>query len=223
MDKFDLMILDFDGVVLDSEVTAHEALIEAIEEEFQVEFDLEFILDEFVGYAQGEVPRILERIVGRKLTDSFIKNYREKIDNAVSNDSKLVRGIDKIIREQEIPICIASNSPKERIKEHLRKSGLLSYLENRIFSANDTSRAKPYPDIYLHTAKKMNVAPQNCLVIEDSPIGVKAAVAANMTVFGYSKITDSNKLYDAGAIHTFKSMKMLFEEIKLYEYRQASL
>ena len=92
----------------------------------------------------------------------------------------------------------------------LGKTNLQRFFGDNIFSTSDVARGKPFPDIYLHAAQSMGVhEPGRCLVIEDSPIGVTGAVAAEMTVFGFADLMPAQKLIAAGAHHIFKQMSQL--------------
>ena len=91
----------------------------------------------------------------------------------------------------------------------LGATGLLARFSGRIFSAVDVERGKPAPDIFLHAASSSGVQPHDCAVIEDSPAGVTAGVAAGMTVFGYCAHTLERRLLAAGAHYTFNSMAKL--------------
>jgi beta-phosphoglucomutase-like phosphatase (HAD superfamily) len=71
--------------------------------------------------------------------------------------------------------------------------------EERIFSSQDVGRGKPAPDLFLHAARVMGVAPGRCAVVEDSPLGVEAAVAAGMDVYGFTGMTPAEKLAEAGS------------------------
>ncbi len=83
------------------------------------------------------------------------------------------------------PKCVASSSTRERIRVSLETTDLIRFFEPNLFSGADVPRGKPAPDLFLHAAARMNVAPRDCSVIEDSPIGVAAAVAAGMTPIGF--------------------------------------
>ncbi len=99
----------------------------------------------------------------------------------------------------------------------LGKTNLLPLFEGKLHSTSDVDRGKPYPDIYLHAAASMGVSdPGRCLVIEDSPLGVRGGVAAGMTVFGYCELMDESKLISAGAHRTFNNMAQLPDEIKKF-------
>jgi HAD superfamily hydrolase (TIGR01509 family) len=83
------------------------------------------------------------------------------------------------------PKCVASSATLDRIRVSLETTGLVRFFEPNLFSANDVPRGKPAPDLFLHAAAKMEVDPADCIVVEDSPVGVAAAVAAGMTPIGF--------------------------------------
>ena len=84
------------------------------------------------------------------------------------------------------PKCVASSATLDRIRVSLETAGLVRFFEPHLFSANDVPRGKPAPDLFLHAAGKMGVDPRECIVVEDSPVGVAAAVAAGMTPIGFA-------------------------------------
>ena len=83
------------------------------------------------------------------------------------------------------PKCVASSSSLERIRVSLESTDLIRFFEPNLFSASDVRKGKPAPDLFLHAAGKMQVSPSDCIVVEDSPVGVAAGVAAGMTVIGF--------------------------------------
>jgi HAD superfamily hydrolase (TIGR01509 family) len=83
------------------------------------------------------------------------------------------------------PKCVASSATLDRIRVSLETTGLVRFFEPNLFSANDVPRGKPAPDLFLHAAAQMEVDPADCIVVEDSPVGVAAAVAAGMTPIGF--------------------------------------
>ena len=74
----------------------------------------------------------------------------------------------------------------DRIRVSLETTGLLHYFEPYLFSASEVRHGKPAPDLFLHAAARMRVDPRNCVVVEDSPVGVAAGVAAGMRVIGFA-------------------------------------
>jgi len=83
------------------------------------------------------------------------------------------------------PKCVASSSAMDRIRASLDTTGLMRFFEPNLFSASDVAHGKPAPDLFLHAATRMNVRPQDCIVVEDSPAGVTAAAVAGMTPIGF--------------------------------------
>ena len=105
--------------------------------------------------------------------------------------------------------CVASSGDHEKMRTTLGITGLFARFTPRIFSVTQVPRGKPEPDIYLFAAAQMGVQPANCVVVEDTPPGVKAGVAAGMTVLGFCAFTPVEKLRSAGAHRTFDDMRQL--------------
>src|SRR4029079_19594493 len=106
--------------------------------------------------------------------------------------------LDAIARDAR-PTCVASSGEHRKIRLSLGLTGLLPRFEGRILSAEDVARGKPHPDLFLHAARTMGADPARCAVVEDSPLGVRAGVAAGMTVFGFAARTDPAALAALGA------------------------
>jgi beta-phosphoglucomutase-like phosphatase (HAD superfamily) len=105
---------------------------------------------------------------------------------------------------------VASNSGPQHVESSLKKTGLWKYFNGRIFTAEEVARCKPAPDVYLHAAQKLGYEPSQCVVVEDSAVGVRAAKAAGMTVFAYTRLSRAAELRELGAI-CFESMSQLPE------------
>jgi len=104
------------------------------------------------------------------------------------------------VREAGIAVCVASQGKLEKIRLSLELTNLLGlFAPDALFSAEAVARGKPHPDLFLHAARQMGVAPERCVVVEDSPSGVHAAVAAEMEVFGFAADSDEAALRAAGA------------------------
>jgi HAD superfamily hydrolase (TIGR01509 family) len=122
-----------------------------------------------------------------------------------------VEGVVDALDRIRTPTCVASSSTHERLRFTLGLTGLLERFDGRIFSSTDVAHGKPAPDLFLHAAGSWGVTPADGLVIEDSPLGVAAAVAAGMKVFGYAGMTDPAKLSDADTV--FHNMAALADLI----------
>ncbi|MGH7818919.1 MAG: HAD-IA family hydrolase [Candidatus Binatia bacterium] len=113
-----------------------------------------------------------------------------------------IAGVRETLERLQIPLCVASSGSHVRMRITLGATGLLPHFRARIFSFSDVTRGKPFPDLYLHAARTLAVPPGRCAVVEDTVVGVTAAVAAGMTVFGFARDGHSNPvdLKRAGAL-----------------------
>jgi len=214
MNKFDLIIFDCDGVLVDSEKIANEVFTKILKEECGLSFSLEDMFHIFVGHSSRQCMDIVKTMLGKEPPPQVEYRYQKDINHALSTSITAVTGIENALKEISIPFCVASSGSHEKMQTTLGKTHLLKYFEGNINSSSDVERGKPHPDIYLHAANNMAVNdPSKCLVIEDSPLGVKGGVAAGMTVFGYAELTNKDRLIEAGAHHTFNDMNNLVNEI----------
>ena len=108
-----------------------------------------------------------------------------------------------------VPFCVASSGDKAKIRLTLGKTGLLPLFEGKIFSVMDVARPKPAPDIFLHAAAQMGAPAADCVVVEDTPTGVVAGIAAGMQVCGFAARTPAPRLWAAGAHQVFDDMRAL--------------
>jgi len=108
-----------------------------------------------------------------------------------------------------IPYCIASNGQHAKMRKTLGITSLIERFEGRIFSSADVPNGKPFPDLFLFAARHFAVPPAACLVVEDSESGIAAALAAGMSVYGFSGRTSPARLLAAGAHRVFREMSEL--------------
>ena len=217
MSNFELIIFDCDGVIVDSERIANEVFAKVLNEEFGFSLSLDDMFQTFVGYSSSQCMAIIKEMLGEEPPPHLESRYKEEINHALATSVTAVSGIENAITNISIPYCVASSGSYEKMHTTLGKTKLLNYFDGKLHSTTDVDRGKPFPDIYLYAAKKMGVLdPSKCLVIEDSPLGVKGGVSAGMTVFGYSELMDRNRLINAGAHHTFNNMYYLANEIQRF-------
>ena len=202
------IIYDFDGVIADSEAVANLVLAEMVTAlghptTLQDSYDL------YMGKRAAEVVEAVEGKLGRKLAATFSDDLRAATLARFRTDLREVAGASAFIRRFAcLPSCIASSSSAERLRVSLDTLRLAEEFADRVFSADLVPRGKPHPDIFLYAADRIGVAPEHCLVIEDSRSGVLAGVAAGMTVLGLcagGHIQDghADRLREAGAEHIF--------------------
>jgi len=147
---------------------------------------------------QAEVERELGRAIDWGST--FDRRHREAFDaELVAVDG--VREVLDALVARATPICVASSSVHSSIEFKLRRTDLWDAFAGRVFSVEDVAHAKPAPDVFLHAAREMGARPQRCAVVEDSRSGVEAALAADMSVFGYAGgVTRADRLAVPGVV-----------------------
>jgi HAD superfamily hydrolase (TIGR01509 family) len=213
MDQFDLVIFDCDGVLVDSELIAYTIFAEMLNE-IGLSLTLEEIFDICVGKSLATCLEIIKDMFGKSVPDNFAIEFRQRTIQAFMIDLQPVQGIHDVLSQLKLSYCVASNSNYEWLQKALTKTSLLPYFLGKIFSATEVARSKPAPDVFLYAAEKMGFSPERCVVIEDTPTGVKAGVDAGMTVFGYAERMNPEKLREAGACIVFNDMRLLPELLK---------
>lgn len=165
---------------------------------FLARFGLKFDRAEYAALMSGQTgTTFLQRMnqeclrqTGQPLPDDFQERLRENYRYQVAHLLKQVEGAGALVRtlkDAGIPIAVASNGERESLKRKLEKTALYDIVHPHIYNKDDCGgKPKPAPDLYLYVAKKLSVAPSDCIVIEDSPTGIAAAKAAGMYTIGYA-------------------------------------
>jgi len=179
-----LIIFDCDGVLVDSEPLAMRVLLKIIADE-GIEIDRGIAFRSYLGRSLASISESLNQSHGTHLSDASLANMRDQLYALYRKELKATPWLKPVLEGLELPFCVASSSQLERIRLSLELTGTLDRFEPNIFSASMVANGKPAPDLFLHAAAQMGVAPEHCLVIEDSPAGIMAARAAGMRVFAY--------------------------------------
>ena len=218
MNKFELIIFDCDGVLVDSERITTEVFAKVLEEECGLSLSLGELLETFMGQTSQQCLKIIEQMMGSKPPPGLEARYQNEIGQALKESVTAVSGVEQVLSEISIPYCVASGGSHEKMRTTLGKTNLLKLFDGNLFSSSDVKRGKPFPDIFLHAAQSMGCFdPNRCLVIEDSPLGVEGGVAAGMAVFGFADLIKRERLIEAGAHYVFNKMDKLVSEITRYE------
>ena len=180
-----LVIFDCDGVLVDSEPISIDVLIKVIKAGGG-EISEATAYKRFLGMSMPSVAKILDAEYGFAMTEEHLSDLRIELRKRYALELKPVAGVLNAVRLLDLKCCVASSGTPERIRLSLRTTGLLELLEPNIYSASMVERGKPAPDLFLHAAHKMRVPPAACIVVEDSPAGVKAAKDAGMRVFAFA-------------------------------------
>ena len=208
MARFDLVIFDCDGVVVDSERIVFEVFGSFIRS-LGVHLSDAETREQFLGRSLADCMLIVERFRGTPAPLGSLERYMADRDRVLRERVEPVAGIREVLGALTIPYCIASSGGHDKMRITLGATKLMPLFEGRLFSATEVPRAKPAPDIFLFAAERMGASPARTAVIEDTVNGVRAGRAAGMTVFGYVDLTPADRLVEAGARATFTQMHEL--------------
>jgi HAD superfamily hydrolase (TIGR01509 family) len=206
-----LVIFDCDGVLVDSEPIANRVFAEQLGLH-GFSFTAEDVMRKFIGNSRDSCIALAGEMRGQPLPATFAKEWDDALHLELARGVKPVEGIPELLRALPIPYCVASNGEPEHMRIALTAAGLMPLVQGRLFSAAMVPRPKPAPDVYLHAAATMGVPPAQCAVVEDTPTGARAGLAAGMRVFAYAggPQTDRGVMATLGAT-VFDDMRRLRE------------
>jgi HAD superfamily hydrolase (TIGR01509 family) len=198
-----LVIFDCDGVLVDSERLT--VVVEArLLTELGWPITAEEVVRRFVGGSSEAMLTEVERHLGADLTTEFDRRSTEEIVASFRAELQPVEGIRELVEalgQRGVPTCVASSGSHRKMELTLGLTGLRHLFDGRIYSASEVGRGKPWPDLFLHAARAMNVDPTRSVVIEDSINGIQAAIAAGMTCYGFAGgLSPREDLRSTGAI-----------------------
>jgi len=207
-----LIVFDFDGVVADSETIANTVLAELVTE-LGWPMSVDESMRTFMGKRAEEVIASAVALTDRMPADRLAAELSQRTLAQFRRELREITGVrDYLAAFPQMKRCIASSSSPERLAACLAILDLAAAFGEHVYSASIVPRGKPHPDLFLHAAAQLGVAPSDAIVIEDSEGGVRAAVAAGMTPIGLlaaSHIRDGHeaRLRDAGAAHIAHSYR----------------
>ena len=177
------MIFDVDGTLVDSEGLSNQAFLDLIP---ACTDPLHVLIDRNRGRRFVVVAQELAAQAGVALPEDFEAAYRARVDELLEAHLKPIAGVKDMLSALRLPFCAASNAPHRKIRKAMQRTHLEHFFGERIYSAYDVNAWKPAPDLFLHAAKSMGYPPSRCVVIEDSEVGLQAAIAASMSVLFFS-------------------------------------
>ena len=215
-ERFDAVLFDCDGVLVDSEGITNGVLRDMLAE-------LGWALEPaecmrlFVGKAVKDEQAMIEERIGQPLTEDWFLRFRERRNEGlvarVEAIPNAVGTVALLAERFQGRIACCSGADRFKVELQLRKCGLMDYFEGRVFSGHETPRSKPAPDVYLAAMAQLGLQGSRCAVVEDTVTGATAGVAAGATVFGYSPPEAGHDapaaLRAAGAVQVFTSMAEL--------------
>jgi HAD superfamily hydrolase (TIGR01509 family) len=182
MPNIDLIIFDCDGVLVDSEPLAHALLTQALRPYC---VDAESLSAACTGRSYPDTQQFINAQLDAPLPPEFWDALQAETLKSLATDLLPDPELRALLAGLQRPFCVASSGAHDKIRLSLRAANLLDLFEGQIFSAEDVAQGKPAPDVFLLAAKHNIVDPSQCLVIEDSGLGVAAGQAAGMTTLQY--------------------------------------
>jgi HAD superfamily hydrolase (TIGR01509 family) len=202
MHDLKLVIFDCDGVLVDSEPISNAVLARALNRE-GLETTAEQSRRDHQGLLLADIVARAEAKLGRSLPEDWTERFERDRAEVFHRELQPIPGAAQAVERATaagLAVCVASQGKLEKTRLSLELSGLRRlFPEGALFSAYDVPRGKPYPDLFLHAAAKMGMSSSQSVVVEDTPSGVEAAVAAEMRVLGYGADSDEAALRAAGA------------------------
>jgi HAD superfamily hydrolase (TIGR01509 family) len=213
-----LVIFDCDGVLVDSETISNRVLAEMLCAE-GLPTTLAQSRRTYQGMLLADIRTRAEEQLGRSLPEDWLARYETERDTAFNLELEPIAGaIETVgrVAAAGIPVCVASQGKLTKIARSLGLTGLDRFFpETARFSSYSVAHGKPAPDVFLHAAASMGVPPPDCVVVEDTPSGVTAAVAAGMCALGLAADSDEQALRDAGATEILHSLDHLPRQLRL--------
>ncbi len=180
-----MVIFDCNGVLVDSEPLAAAIVSrEFMRAGFAITPDV--VARYFTGRRPADMFAEVERAAGRKLPSGFATIVASAILRRFRAELRPTPYAAHALTWLRGRKCVASSSSLDRIRVSLESTDLLRFFEPNLFSANEVRKGKPAPDVFLHAAARMHIRPSDCVVVEDSAVGVAAAAAAGMKAVGFA-------------------------------------
>lgn len=208
-----MIIFDCNGVLVDSEPIATAVAAEAFQRA-GINMTREMVARYFTGRRPSDMFAEVEKAAGVQLPPKFASLVSAATLVRLSQEVRAIPHVVHALSWLRGPKCVASSSGTDRVRISLDATELTRFFGRNLFSANDVNEGKPAPDLYLHVAHQMNIPAKDCIVVEDSPFGVMAAVTAGMAAIGFVGGSHADedlagKLKDAGATTVIADMRTL--------------
>ena len=201
------IIFDCDGTLVDSEFLANLALARLLEQ-YDVVLDPAELMSRFRGWKLAEILDTIQKEADISLPSNFVTAYRQLFSKLSREQLEPIEGVKQTLDQIQLPMCVASSGPMHKIEESLRLTELDHYFDDLLFSAYDINLWKPDPGLFLHAAQMMGAKPEECLVVEDSKVGVQAALRAGMQAVYFSKNPEPELV---GAAYHIETMPQLLD------------
>lgn len=225
MTGFQAVIFDLDGCLVDSEPLALDAIATEMRELGVDDATPQEIRDRFLGVSIGVICQHVTTRSGRPCPADFVERFENRVLDVYRTELRRIDGADEMLDglvSEGFAVAIATGGSIRRMTETLRISGLDGYFTGRCFSADQVARGKPAPDLVQLAARELGVAPESCVVVEDSPHGVVGAIEAGMSAIGFVggshlggiRQAHADRLQKAGAAQVFDRLGEVHQAIR---------
>ncbi len=203
--KKQCLLFDSDGTLVDSEKLGNTGLVIKFKE-LGINLDADELTARFSGWKMADILNALSKDHQLRLPINFVSNYRELVAQLFKDELKPIKGIIKALDQLHQPKAVVSSGPMSKIELSIKVCGLTQYFGDNLYSAYDIQIWKPDPGLFLHAARDMGFSASDCIVIEDSAVGVEAGIKAGMKTLFYNP--DNENIIHSQAI-SFQSMDEL--------------
>lgn len=214
--RFEAVLFDCDGVLVDSEPITNGVLRQMLNEAGWAisQAECERI---FIGKAVRDERTRIEAETGRPLTEDWMRTFYARRDVRLRAELRAMEGALEAVaaahRHTGGRIACASGADKGKVVMQIEMAGMSPYFADRIFSGHDMPRSKPAPDVYLAAAAHIGADPMRCLVIEDTATGARAGLDAGATVWGYCPAGHGQAFKGLPVARVFHHMKVLVDAL----------
>ena len=206
-----MIIFDCNGVLVDSEPIAMSVAAEELQR-VGLRVTPEIVARYFTGRRPADMFAEVEAATGIKLPHGFASFVANKTLKRLRDEVRTMPHVVHALTWLRGPKAVASSSPLDRVCASLECTDLLRFFEPHVFSASHVAAGKPAPDLFLHVAGCTGKNPADCIVVEDSPAGVLAAVAAGMTAIGF--VGGGHAALNLGSHLTAAGAKMVIADMR---------
>lgn len=181
------IIFDCDGTLVDSEFLCNLGL-EIKLREYEIESSAYEMMEKYRGGKLADILQTIESEYDIKLKENFILEYRVLVEELFEKELKPCKGVPEFLNQNTLSVCVASSGPITKINKALSITGLMKYFGRHIFSSYEINSWKPKPDLFLYAAKEMGFLTSECMIVEDSLLGIEAGLVAKIKTVLYDPL-----------------------------------
>mgnify|MGYP001819772900 CR=1 FL=1 len=196
------VIFDLDGCLVDSEPLAINAISQSAQEMGIADISFEDVRGRFLGVSVRDICGIIASHTDPQTRSAFVHKFETRLLANFKNDLRQIDGVTDLLtalRAAGVAMAVGTGGSVKRMTRTLEAAGLSDWFQSTGFSAEQVKNGKPAPDLFLFAADRLGVAPADCVVLEDSPHGIQAAVSAGMRGIGFVGGTHLDGIRDAHA------------------------